>query len=448
MIDACTRWLARGTPFTRWEGESLGKWIVGGGCCLAVLVALLPGAGLGGELAERTGRHIRLITDLDDARSVDDLVESFDAAVPQWTEFWQLPPDASSDFRVDAYLIRDRGEFERRGLIPRRLPDFEFGYASRDTVWVIAQPGEYYTRHLLLHEGMHAFVTEQFGGPGPTWFMEGTAELLATHRGRGISLRVGTVPRSREEVPYWGRFKLMADRRDEAAVPTIETVMRQAPRPTGDAEDYGWGWAAAMLLDQYPDTQEAFQAAARGGRDRTAEFTRQLYRRLQSQWPIVVARWRMLTHELDYGFDWERERIDVATSDPLWDGRPRRIDVRADRGWQSLGVRFPAGSTVTIDADGRCTIADTTKPWISEPTGVTIRYHRGRPLGQLLVCTLPCESDSQPTLQPLRVEGYSGTQSLTIEHPSWLLLRINDAVGELEDNQAGYRVSLGSRGDD
>jgi hypothetical protein len=319
------------------------SWI-GSLVVIGLPIGLFPSPGMGNDWTERTGRHIRLITDLADAGQADQLVASFDAAVPQWIEFWDLPQDASEPWQVVAYVMQDRERFRQQGRIPSELPEFQFGYASGDTLWVIAQPGEYYTRHLLLHEGIHAFALEHFGGPGPTWFMEGTAELLATHRHAGPQLQVGTVPRSRDEVPYWGRFKLMQQRREEGRIPTIETVMRMPPQPTGDAEAYGWSWAVAMLLQRYPETREAFQTAAHRGRDRSNEFTRQLYGRLQPQWPVIIARWRMLTHELDYGFDWDRERVELAMSDPMWDGAARTVDVDADRGWQSLGVRFPAGS--------------------------------------------------------------------------------------------------------
>ncbi len=412
--------------------------------CLAVLVNLIGFTRLTGaaELSERSGQHLRIVTDLDDAGVAEELVASFDAAVPQWVEFWGLPDDAADGWQMVAYVMRDRAEFERKGLIPDRLPAFRFGYASRETLWVVAQPSDYYTRHLLLHEGVHAFMTEQFGGPGATWFMEGTAELLGTHRGNGASIRVGTVPKSRDEVPYWGRFTLMRRRGDAGAIPTLQTVMRLPPQSTGDAESYGWSWAAVMLLDRYRDTHDALQAAARGGRDQSNAFTRQLVRRLQPQWHTLAARWRLMTHELDYGFTWDRERVEIDTGDPLWDGQPRTLEVRADRGWQSAGVRFPAGTVVRLTADGRCVVADTTKPWTSEPPGVTIRYHRGRPLGRLLVCRLPCDSDDQPTLQPLEVAGYSGTMRFPVERPSWLLFRVNDAVGELDDNDGAYEVQI------
>lgn len=411
------------------------RWLILATCVLAITPARA-------EFSRHRGKHLELITDLDDPRRADDLVASFDAAVPQWAAFWQLRPAAVRGWQVVAYVMQDPERFRRAGHIPDRLPDFRFGYALGDRVWVIAQPSDYYTRHLLLHEGVHSLAFSQFGGAGPTWFMEGTAEFLSTHVGAGETIRLGAVPASRQAVPYWGRFKLMSDRREQGQIPSLQTVMRLAPQASGDPEAYGWSWAAAMLLHHYPDTWPAFRAAARHGRDNSATFTRRLYQRLQSRWPLVVARWRIHAHDLDYGFDWERERVDLSMGDPLWDARPLDFTVQADQGWQSPGVRFAAGTKLTIAAEGRCVVAETSKPWVSEPPGVTIRYHRGRPLGQLLVAEVPCHTPDRPTLPPLSVRGYEEARSWQTEEDCWLLFRVNDDVGELADNRDGYDVRV------
>ena len=63
--------------------------------------------------------------------------------------------------------------------------------------------------------------------------------------------------------------------------------------------------------------------------------------------------------------------------------------IAADRGWQSSGVWLEAGKTYHVAASGRYQIAvekngDGEKAWSCEPGGVTIEYHDGRPLGELL----------------------------------------------------------------
>lgn len=410
---------------------------------LTIVLVLTAPAGRGSDgIIVRAGRHIELTTDLADTAQAESLVESFDAAVPQWFDFWNLPAENRDDWKVRAFVMRQPERFRAAGLIPDRVPDFKYGHALGKSLWVIEQPGSYYTRHLLLHEGVHALAFDQFGGAGPSWFMEGTAELLATHHGSGSSTTVGIVPRSKEQVPYWGRFKLIGQRRDQSSIPTVESIMRLPRRLAGDPESYGWSWALAMLLHRYPEYQDAFYAAARNGRDSGTGFTRQLYLRLQSQWPVLVARWRVLCHELDYGYQWRRERVELSTRDPVWQGEPAELDVEADRGWQSAAVRFPAGSAIKISAEGRVVVAETSQPWTSDPSGVTLRYHRGKPLGQLLYCTVPCRSEVQPVYPSLETHAVVETDDLRFAESSWLLFRVNDDVAELDDNGASYRVTV------
>ena len=329
---------------------------------LAVFVLAVVSAEADDGLLRQDGQYVRLTTDLTSREEAQRLVESFDAAVPQWIEFWNLSKRDLASFQVDACVMRDPDRFRRQGLIPENLPDFPFGYAQGQQIWVRAQPSEYYTRHLMLHEGVHCLAFAAFGGAGPTWYQEGTAELLATHGGVGNELTVNRVPANRDQVPYWGRFKLMAEQRRDGQVPSLSTVMRYQPDLRGDVGTYGWSWAAAMLLHAYPEYREAFFAAARNGRTVGPGFNRRLERALGQQLPIVAARWRVMCNDLDYGFDWSRERVELSIDDPIWDGRPITAAVAADRGWQSLGLRVPRDARLRIKASGEVTLARTTRP--------------------------------------------------------------------------------------
>ena len=413
---------------------------------LAALVsigfAISPLVSWSDDFVRRTGQHIRLTTDIESPEQVDDLIKSFDAAVPQWAAFWGLPAGTLDAWKVDAYVIRDKPAFERAGLIPRSVPDFPFGYALGDQIWVVAQKSEYYTRHLLLHEGVHALAFHQFGGAGPSWFMEGTAELLSVHTGSGEQTKINQVPADNDSVPYWGRFKLMRQRRDAAEIPALETVMGYPRDLNSDVESYGWSWAATMLLYNYPQYREAFQRAARNGIERAQEFNQNIRQDLAEDWPVVSARWRLMCHDLDYGFDWSREQAKLSMEDATWDGSPLKIEIAADQGWQSIGVRFEAGMTLKVLPQGRCELAAKPKPWISEPPGITFRYHRGRPLGQLLACIVPNAPDNAKTLPPLKVAPITQGSTIPIKENCWFLLRVNDAPGELGDNQGGYTIKI------
>ncbi|MDG2222530.1 MAG: hypothetical protein P8L85_14220 [Rubripirellula sp.] len=397
----------------------------------------------GADLVKRDGQHIELITDGIPAAEADTIVATFDAAVEQWSKFWGLVDGEAADFHVQAYLMRDVERFAREGLIPPQVPDFPFGYTLGNQIWVRAQQSEYYTRHLVLHEGVHAFAYAFFKGGGATWFQEGTAELLATHRDSAAQVTVNTVPANRDEVPFWGRFKRMNQSRQQQSVPTLASVLGYQPDLRGDVETYGWSWAAAMMMSRYPQYRPVLLDAARKGQLRNGPFNQVVRRGLADQWPILEARWRVMCQDLDYGFDWSREQVELSIGDPQWNGRPLRVKVAADRGWQSLGVRVPGGVSLRLSATGQVTLADQPKPWLSEPDGITFQYHRGRPLGQLLVSVLPnAINASNDTVQPLPLYAVNENTTLEVDEYSWLLFRVNDAVGQLDDNQGQYEVTV------
>ena len=137
------------------------------------------------EFQSVTGKHITLVSDSEDQQELKQLVASFDAAVPQWAERLNRSQPLIADFHIKAYLMEQADRFRRSGDLPSTL-NFKFGFARNQTVWLFKQPSEYYTRHLLLHEGVHAFCLDQFNGIGPQWFGEGVAEWLAGSTPLGI----------------------------------------------------------------------------------------------------------------------------------------------------------------------------------------------------------------------------------------------------------------------
>ena len=412
-------------------------------CCIGLVSVVTSVFGADDALTRREGKYLDLITDLESTDEVNAIVATFDQAVEQWIAFWGDDSFDRSNFRVQACVMRNVSLFRQQELIPTEVPDFPFGYALNRRIWVKAQPSEYYTRHLVLHEGVHAYMYTAFDGAGPTWFQEGTADLLALHQGVGSSVKTNKIPLNREQVPYWGRFKRMGQLKRAAEVPTLETVMGYQPDLIGDVGTYGWSWAFVELLQGYPDYRPLLLSLSGKASMTGPEFNREVQRSYSDQWPILSARWSLLCHDLDYGFDWSRETVELSMSDPLWDGRPVQTSVGADQGWQSVGVRVPGGIKIRLRPEGRVTLAETTRPWISEPAGVTLQYHRDRPLGQLLVCVLPnAMQDSGEYLQPLKIHALDQEKEFKIDQYSWLLFRVNDAVGSLSDNVGDYSVSL------
>lgn len=407
------------------------------------------------HLTQRSGKYLRLTTDLPasdqvESERIDRWIRSFDAAVPLWAKFWNLPSGALDDWTVDGYVMRDANTFKRLELIDPRVPEFPFAYALGDQIWVRLQPSDYYTQHLLLHEGVHSLVYHCFGDTGPTWFREGMAELLATHHGSGSELQIRQVPRSREASPFWGRFKRMRQLRGhsvdgspgESKVPRIRSVLQYEADLRGDVDVYGWSWTLASMLDAYPKYRETLLQAAQHGHDTDQQFNRWLMQRLAADWPVVQARWRMLVQDFDYGFDWDRERLEISKADPMWDGSPIELSIDADRGWQSIGVRLNRGMVLDLHARGAIVIDDEPKPWVSHPEGVTLRYHQGKPLGKLIARMLPNIAPGQGTLPPLETIDVGKKAVIDADKPCWLLLRVNDLVGKLEDNESEYHVTI------
>lgn len=411
--------------------------------CLATWVAAGCCAGrrtVAADLRQLEGRWVRVVTDLPASPATDALPAAFDAAVPQWLDFWQQPASKLDGWRITAYVMADRPFFQRRGLIPDALPDFPHGFQQGDKAWVVAQPSDYYTRHLLLHEGVHALAYRLFGGTGPMWFMEGTAELLATHSGEGADVRLPAIPESRDAAPHWGRIKVIDQRRRAGESLSVESVMRYRNMLHRDVEPYAWTWAVALLLQTYPQYRAELVAAAPRGADRSPQFTRTLYQNLLQQWPVLRAQWRVLVDELDYGYDAARNRVDLSHEAAVWNGRPLALEIAADRGWQSAGVRLAAGTEIEITAAGRYTIGTDPKPWICEPQGVTIRYHRGNPLGMLLAAAVPVDPEPAATTAPLPIQPIGRGGRVRVDQESWLLLRVGDDPAELADNSGTVDV--------
>jgi hypothetical protein len=292
----------------------------------------------------------------------------FDQAVPQWAEYFGIgqggnPGNARggrgaspslSSWQIRGYLIKDRAKFDALGLMPAAPADrFVNGYSVGDRFWLFEQPTAYYRRHLMLHEGTHAFMSTFLGGMGPVWYMEGMAELLATHRldnatGK-LTLRV--MPRHREDVPMLGRIELIADADEKGRLLGLPAVMQISHGGLVENEAYAWCWALCVLLDSHPRYRERFRNLRGLVADR--EFNAKVRQQFQSDWPDLLAEWKAFVQSLDHGFDFGRMAMDFRLGEPLRAGAGREAVVQADRGWQSTRVRVEAGKTYRIRARGQ-----------------------------------------------------------------------------------------------
>jgi hypothetical protein len=393
-----------------------------------------------------TSKHLVLYTDAPSSAAVDRLPADFDKAVPQWAAYFGIDPAKTADWQPRAFLVADRRRFAALGLLPPGNEEFENGISIDSRMWLRDQPTDYYRRHLLLHEGTHAFMTAFLGGCGPGWYMEGTAELLGTHRidPQSGELTLGVMPRSRDEVPMLGRIKLIDDAKANHRTLTFTEVLALDGRRQLGTEAYAWCWAAARFLDSPPRYRERFRTLRANVKDPNFnDIVRQKYAK---DWADLNVEWQAYIATLDYGFDFERMAIDFEPGKPFV-GPAQTITIRADRGWQSSGVKLEAGKSYEVTATGRYQIAadqgGDMRPWISEPGGVTIDYHDGRPLG-ILLGAIDCRdkpaAGANPTFANPVVIGLRTTLKPTVS--GTLYLRVNDSASKLDDNGGTITVKI------
>jgi hypothetical protein len=385
------------------------------------------------------GKHLTLYTDLPEGPAVDELPEVFDQAVPQWCDYLGIAPDRIAAWHVRAFLIGDKVRFTAAKLIPESLPEFLNGFAYQTELWLNEQKSDYYRRHLLLHEGTHALMNSAKGRAGAPWYMEGTAELLATHRWANGRLQLRRMPASRDEVPLWGRIKIVKDEYAANRGMTVEEILGYDHRAHLRNEPYGWCWALCAFLDGHPEYKSAFRSLYKESDRLDADFNQVAVERFKGDWNGLREQWRLFVAGLEYGHDIAKTTVDFTPGKPLAaDGTS--IPVAADRGWQNTGWRLEKGMEYRLNAAGRYVIARTDRAWWCEPAGVTIRYYQGRPLGQLLAAVRPDDHDPAKT-SPLAVPTAVGlSATLVPEKSGTLFLRVNDSAGQLHDNEGSLDV--------
>ena len=365
----------------RWR-IPLASWIVIGSCGW-----VFPGPGRSADLAadglhRLSGRYVTLITDLPLTPAVTELPEVFDQAVPQWAKYFGVRVPAEGTWHVRGCLIRDRARFRQAGLLPEDLPPFPHGYQRGDDFWVLEQPSEYFLRHLVLHEGTHAFMRSVLGGAGPAWYMEGIAELFGTHRWQEGRLTLRHFPERREAVPYWGRIKLIQGAVAGGQTLSLGDVLQLETARFRQVEPYAWAWAAAVFLDGHPRWRPLFRRLPRQVRRSATDFTQRFWRWLQDSPQELQEAWQLFLHHLDYGYAPAEDQITYAATRPA--SPSEGIRVLAQRGWQSTGLILRGGQAYRIRATGRYQMAKEPQIWWCEPNGVTLEYYEGSPLGMLL----------------------------------------------------------------
>ena len=155
----------------------------------------------------------------------------------------------------------------------------------------------------------------------------------------------------------------------------------------------------------------------------------------------LLEQWQLFVRNLDYGYDLVREAV-VYEPAVVPVGDTAVAEIAADRGWQSTGFRIEPDRRYRIEASGRFQLACDPAIWWSEPDGVTLRYHAGRPLGMLLAAVVdPARSATAAT--PLAdPEPIGSGREWEARGGGILFLRVNDHPAELYDNAGHVRVEI------
>lgn len=388
-------------------------------------------------------KHLDLITDLTPDVS-EPLLPLPDAMMQAWEEYFgKLPPAQDEvEYRVTGYLMRDRELFLSAGLVKENTLLSYHGRQIGAEFWLTDQSWDYYRRHLLLHEATHAFMRHL---PGeaidlPLWYLEGMAEMLSTHRiaeDGSIEFNVMPVDRSR----FMGFERIAIVQRDVAAsgVRPLSAITVFNADDFTKVESYAWCWALCRFLDSHPRYRDRFRKIAR--ELMTVPFRRNMAELFAPDMDELQNEWLLFVANIEHGFDFERAQIEFRDGKPVVGSV--KTTVRSDRGWQSSEMLVEAGQNYRVNALGQFTLADKPKLWLSEANGVSIRYARGRPLGQLQASVLAERTDGTPPGSSMLREVALGNEAVfeAVESGT-LYFRINDAWGELEDNQGTLAVTV------
>lgn len=389
-------------------------------------------------------RRLTLVTDRPprDGDGVDELPAIFDQAFEAWCRHYGMATTSAPDWRAFGCLVVDRDRFRAAGLLPAAIPDFVNGFCAADSLWLQDQSNPAYRRHLLLHEGVHAFTLTLQKLATPAWYNEGIAEYLATHRleatAEGPRLTITPMPARATDVEQLGRIEEIRALRTAGRMPSLGEVLDAPAENHRSIRDYAANWAALVLFAGHPRYAASFAAVERG--PLAADFTDRVASMPGFDASLTARDFDAFTDEVDYGYDFARSVIDWSPGRPLTS--PIRIDVHAGRGWQNAGVSLVAGGRYQLRATGRCTLGrldDTTIT--TEAEGISLEWYRSRPLGRLLVAQWqPTPVDGGRPRFLVIGEGRSTTLTATADGP--VFLKLNEPPGDLADDSGSLAVEI------
>jgi hypothetical protein len=377
-----------------------------------------------------------------DGDGVEQLPAVFDQAFNDWCDHYGIAAESLPDWRACGCLVVDRGRFRDAGLLPPTIPDFANGFCADNVFWLHDQSNPAYRRHLLLHEGVHAFTLTVRGLATPVWYTEGIAEFLATHRldsGTDGPVFVATpIPAQATDVEQLGRIEEIRELRAQGRMPSLAEVLATPPGDHRSLSDYAASWAAVVLFREHPTYADSFATIERG--PLSTDFNDRLAAMAGFQREQAGRDFDALTDEIDYGFDLMKSAIDWSPGRVV--EAPTRAEVAAGRGWQNVTVSLASGRRYELRATGRCAlgrVGDVTVE--TEPDGISLDWYRGRPRGKLLAAQW-VESPPDGGRPRFVVLGDGASATITAMTDGPLFFKLNEPPGDLADDAGSLAVEI------
>ncbi|MFN6305110.1 MAG: hypothetical protein ACK6AT_04140 [Planctomycetota bacterium] len=381
-----------------------------------------------------------ILTDLPIDQEIESWPSILDQALATWCQKWSIDPAVAKSWPLTIHCIGDRKLFEQAGLLDQ-VPAFDDGFQMADRVFLVEQPSNYYRRHLLLHEATHWIMYRAFGGGGAPWFMEGMAELEATHRLDKNILSLAIIPDRPESVPHWGRFKKLSDSIAANGVPKLKRIIYYGNERQDRMDRYCWSWAACVFLRNHPLYWPFLDQSSTPPLDYSLKLSKQFEKSLADRWDDVERDWKLFVDEFGFGYQPTSDLISIEESlRKLETSEASQVSMQLDttKGWQLLHLPFKQGQGVNITAQGIYVVqVRNQQAWESTPEGLTYRYHRHIPMGKLIGGFLSVDND-----QPLEVFPIGNRHEFKAPADGWLLLRINEPVVDRRDNSGLITIQV------
>ncbi len=382
-------------------------------------------------------------------------IELFDAAVPLWFEKFDIDRSLAKDYVLNAIVMENQQRFKQARLIPDDLPEFPAGYSRGHEFWMYVQPDDYYTRHLMLHEGTHAIMNWFKGSTGPPWYSEGMAEWMALHSWDEEKLELAAKIRSVADSKGWGRIGRIRKMVAAGKALSLDDVFNIPTSGFRDVKYYAWSWAACEFFSEHPLSARAFARLPDSVDESQIEFNRSFIKAIATHREALDRDWGLFINELDYGYDVRAARLTEATA--AESTKPTRshlatFHISASQSWQTTGIEVRQGDRIGVSVTGEVIVGETTKPWVSQAGGITIDYYSGQPLGKLMACVVP-EKLSQQDISSVRafdtialgtgtMTSETGPKVHIIASDGILWLRTNESPARLGDNSGHLEVSI------